>query len=673
MPSAPPFLDLSEGQISDLMAQVEKHRDEGEQSRGDFDLRHADRYRRFLADPLLRPPGPWPEAARLFMPITRSVLERLHTEIWQALFGNMLNIQMVPFGDEDVPGTQMASRFLRWSLQTALRVAHPTGFRQISEDWLFDALLDSVGVIKVGAWEPPWKPPSGDARKFLRRLVRLDAVDVGTLYVASDAEGLQYPQCRFVHQEFFLSADHLLRMERQGFDVPSYDSLGDSQQMTERKRVELEREGERVIAFYPDSTPYVEAYERFVVDDEEEDVIVSYFPEAQVAGTSHNTAANHGRFAGARRLIDVFPQDDRPRRPFFPSTVWRQPRQWRGLNVPDRLESMQDLINRLHEQLVNYGDVSMLPYVFVNTFLTGELPDLRTVRPGSTVPIDDLNGVQFAPTRSLNRHFAEQIQLSYASIERDTNVSDYNLGRNQDKPGRTPATTALAVLGEARKSYAQLVSHVAEQASDLLTFAFRLWQEIIPDDTYVQMFDPEPSAEDAKMNLWDRLFAPAPLTETGQAPRPQRVALPISKEQLSGCFDAHIEVNPNEQFDRQVAMSLFQLTSPAIPDYPLGTRLMLKRLWGSFDARGFDEVYPEEIALRQTQLRELATQVQIATFEMQLRQYEQQDAQQQLAQLQQGAQSFHQTGAISPQFAQAVQGMLASGGGQGGRNGAARS
>lgn len=55
-----PFLDLSEAQISDLTAQVEDHKDEAMASRGDFDLRHADRYRRFLADPLLRPPGPWP-------------------------------------------------------------------------------------------------------------------------------------------------------------------------------------------------------------------------------------------------------------------------------------------------------------------------------------------------------------------------------------------------------------------------------------------------------------------------------------------------------------------------------------------------------------------------------------------------------------------------------------
>src|SRR6266850_1125534 len=311
--------NLSDGQWGDLTEQVIKHRDEALTSRGEFDLRHADRYRRYLADPTLRPPGPWPEAARLFVPNTRNVLEKLHSEMWSSLFGNMHQIQVTPFGDEDVSKTDVATRFIRWSLGKPLSIANAGGFAQVSADLLFDALLDSVGVAKITQWTPPWRPPSEDARRFLKRLVRIDALDLGMLLVAADAEGLQFPQCRFVAQEFFLTPDDLLRMERAGFDIPDYDELGYSQQMTERKRVELERGGERVVEFKPDSIPFVESYERFVLDEDEgdeEDVIVSWFPDAQVQGTSSNTASNRGRIAGIRKLIEVFPQDDRPRRPF---------------------------------------------------------------------------------------------------------------------------------------------------------------------------------------------------------------------------------------------------------------------------------------------------------------------------------------------------------------------
>lgn len=54
------FLKLSGSQEQRLTAQVEKHRDEALLARADFPIRHSERYRRFLADPTLRPPGPWP-------------------------------------------------------------------------------------------------------------------------------------------------------------------------------------------------------------------------------------------------------------------------------------------------------------------------------------------------------------------------------------------------------------------------------------------------------------------------------------------------------------------------------------------------------------------------------------------------------------------------------------
>lgn len=54
------FLHLSGSQEQRLTAQVEEHRDEALLARADFPIRHAERYRRFLADPTLRPPGPWP-------------------------------------------------------------------------------------------------------------------------------------------------------------------------------------------------------------------------------------------------------------------------------------------------------------------------------------------------------------------------------------------------------------------------------------------------------------------------------------------------------------------------------------------------------------------------------------------------------------------------------------
>lgn len=583
-------------------------------------------------------------------------MERLHDEILQELFANLMQIRAVPVGDEDMAGADTVTDFMQWAISK-------TGEWWQTSSWLImDALIDSVGVARVSTWHAPWAAPAGRQQRFLARQVRIEALDLGMLLVAPDAEGLQYPECRFVAQEFFLNTDDLRQMERRGFDVPDYDELGDSQQMTERKQIELEREGERVIEFHPESIAFVESYERFTLDDDigDEDLIISWFPDAQIQGTSSNTASNHGRLAGVRRLTDVFPQDDRPRRPFFPVAFWGQPRQWRGLNVPDRLESMQDLINRLHEQLVNYGEVSMLPFVFVNTFLTGEIPDLRTVRPGTTVPIDDISGVQFAPTRSLNRHFAEQIQLMQANVERDSHVTDFSLGR-QGQATNAPRTlgATMALLGESRKSFSKMVRDGAAQFSRILSFSFRLWQEILPDDTYVTLRsgqEPQAAASDqeAPITLWDQLFARQAITATGQPVSRSKKAVPISKDALSGFYDITIDVNPDVQFDQQVLMSLFQITAPALADYPLGMRSMLKRLWTVFNQPGFDDIYPEEVAMLQTQQRVMALQVQLATFEAQLGQLDQATAQQQLQQFQQiGQQAAEQLG-LSPENAVAL-------------------
>lgn len=602
---------LTTAQLDDLRTQVEQNRDEALDSRGDWPSRHSERYRRFLADPSLRPPGPWPDAPRLFISVTRYVLERLHAELWQTLFGLEDNIRLVPFGEEDVETADLAQRFMRWSLRKLVK------WSVVSSSLLFDALLDSAGAAKVVAWTPPWRLPD-TARRFFPRIARVDPLDLSTMLVPPDAEGFQYPDARYIGQEFYLRKDDLIRMRRQGYpNIPDPDEwMPYDQTPTERERAEIEREGTTPSHFHKDTYLFVESYERAVLDHrsgEEEDVIVSWFPYAQAGD---GTTTRPARIVRVRRLIEVYPQDDRPRRPFFPITIWAQPRQWRGMNVPDRLESMQDLINRLHEQMVNYGDVSMLPYVFANVFLTGDLPDLRQVRPGSTVPIEDVNGVQFAPVRSLNRHFMEQIQMAFSNIERDTSVTDANLGRQSDRPNapRTASAT-LAYLQESRKTFGGLARHAANQFGDLLTFYNRLWQEILPPAFVAPLRRVADIEEDDTRDLFGRLF--------GGDVRNRFVAMRVVRQQLSGIFDAELDINPEAPYERQTLISLAQLIMPSTANYAMGQRELLRRVWEAYEQHGFEQIWPEQVASIQTQTQILTQQVQLETLRAQLSQFAQ--------------------------------------------------
>lgn len=602
---------LTAAQLNDLRVQIETNRNDALEARGDWPSRHAERYRRYLADPSLRPPGPWPDAPRLFIAVTRYVMERLHAELWQTLFGVEDNIRLVPFGEEDVEHAELAQRFMRWSLRKLI------AWSQISATALFDALLDSAGVAKIVAYTPPWTLPD-TARRFFPRTVRVDPLDQSTMLIPPDAEGFQYPEARYIGQEFYLREDDLIRMRRQGYyDIPDPDEWMPSDQTpTERQRAEIEREGLSPRPFHPDTYLFVESYERAVIDTrsgEEEDLIVSWFPDAQAGD---GTTTRPSRIVRVRRLLEVYPQDDRPRRPFFPITIWPQPRQWRGMNVPDRLESMQDLINRLHEQMVNYGDVSMLPYIFANVFLTGDLPDLRQVRPGSTVPIEDTNGVQFAPVRSLNRHFMEQIQMAFSNIERDTAVTDFNLGRQSDRPNapRTASAT-MALLQESRRTFGMIARHAAGQFGDLLTFYNRLWQEILPPAFIAPLRRVSDIQEDDTRDLFGRLF--------GGDVTNRHVAMHVVRQQLQGMFDAEVDINPEAPYERQTLLSLAQLIMPSTANYAMGQRELLKRVWEAYEQHGFEQIWPESVANIQTQTQILAQQVQLETLRAQLAQFAQ--------------------------------------------------
>lgn len=624
-------LRLSEAQLTDLRRQVEQHRDEAMQARGDWPTRHSEHYRRFLADPSLRPPGPWPDAPRLFIAVTRYVHERLMSDIWQTLFGVPASLRLIPFGEEDVQPAQMATRLLHWLLRKQLNGTTAAGaWERTSATGLFDTLLDSAAVYKVVGWTPPWEIPT-TARTRFTRTVRIDPLDQGMLLVPPDATGLQYPDASYIAQDMHLSRDDLFRLRKEGYDIPDPDEVkGDDPIPTERQQIEMEREGQTARPFHPDTYLFTESYERFRLDTRskfEEDVIVSWFPDAQAGDGTKNAS---GKIARVRRLIDVFPQDDRPRRPFFEITIWPQPRQWRGLNVPDRIESMQDMINRLHEQLLNYGDVSILPYVFANTFLTGELPDLRQVRPGSTVAVEDVGGVQFAPTRSLNRHFAEQIQLAFSNVERDTAVTDFQSGRQSDRPNapRTASAT-LALLQESRKSFSMLARHVAVQYQHMLTFYFRLWQEILPARITAPLRLAGEIENQETQDAITRLFG-------GDATN-RAVAVTLSKEQLSGIFDAELDIDPEAQFDRQILVSLAQLILPAIAQYPVGQRELLKRTWEAFDQKGFEHIWPYQVAATDTQILHATKQVQLYNLQLQLQQLQTVQNQQAAAQEQQQA------------------------------------
>ena len=128
----------------------------------------------------------------------------------------------------------------------------------------------------------------------------------------------------------------------------------------------------------------------------------------------------------------------------------------------------------------------------------------------------------------------------------------------------------------------------------------------------------------------------------------------MTKGQLSGIFDAEVQVNPEASFDKQVLITLAQVISPAIQTtYAAGQRELLKRIWEAFDQKGFEQIWPAQVAATQTQIQILTQQLQLEQLRTQLQameaqrqQMEQQTAIQGQAQqlLQQGQGVMQQMG-----------------------------
>jgi hypothetical protein len=650
-------LKLTPTQRTALLKQVRDHYAEAVDARGDWPTRHDRRFRRFLADPTLRPTGPWVNAPRLFTTDTRSAFETIHSQLWTGVFPGMESVTVDPFDEAALDHLETAEKTMRHCLRYCINDADKGGWAHIGKMALFDALCDSTGFLKVYPWRPPWRDATPDT------LIRIDNVDEGTLLIPPGASGTQYPDAPYFGQEVYVRWDDLVRKKRQGFRVPARDAFQPrAQPVSDRERTEEEREGRQVD---PDREGYlvVELYERFVLDrasDEEEDIVVSFYPDLD----------DEHCLGRVLPLTELFPNQVQPLRPFFAVTVWAMPRQLRGLNVPDRMETPQDILNRLSEQMVNYGDVSILPFFFYNALVTGDLPDLRQVMPGQGVPVNDLGGIQQVERASLNRHFLEQGQYWSSKVEGDLHISDFSTGRAPTRPNapRTLGGTQL-LLQQGREAFSGLVQHLGYQYSAPLDFYWRLWQHYVPPGMQVPLkrakavpspqgppptplfdsyapFGPPPSngadalgmgaAAPGGMGLPGLPGAPPPgmappaMPGMGMPPGMAPPGLPpgmgegpavehadalmqpeaerllaaeVLPEDLEGIYSVHLKVNPDLPFDRQVLTQLGTQMVPILqPIYPIGARLLVKKIWEVNGQTGFDAMYPEAIAMMQTQL-----------------------------------------------------------------------
>lgn len=631
-PRSPTALQLSDAETQRLLMQLRRHYEEAIQHRQPQETRRAQRYRRYLGDVTLRDGlQPWEGAPQLFLPLTRQTIETLCGRFAKALLGTPETIQLTGVGEEDVQLAWRRQAFQRWQLFVLNDLATTV------DDALQDAAIDGLGLLKVYRYAQPYPMPPG--LEMLQTIVKYEAMDAGVMLLPPDARGTQYPEARYVGQQLWVvPRDSFPEMTRRGFTLPRVnpDAPPPAQyEPDQRALLDFTRDGIHPEALQEDAVELVEMYEVLTRDDGTAVFVVAHwFPQLVYGGGPDDGPQPH--LARVTALETALPQTafPRPMWPYFPLVLWPQARQLRGMSVPDRLETPQDALNRLAEQMLHLGDITILPWIFANVALTGEVPDLTKMRPGTIVPLDNLGpqSLQIHQPTSDNRHFAEQMQVVRSWAEEDSNVTAFTQGRSATQPNAPRTLGGLSLLlQQGQEAYSQQVVKLARQLSEALRFGYALWQG---QDLMGLQF-PAPQEAALEQRLFDGL-------QEGQAPAvPQVRPVQMTGEELSGLFDVRVQVNPDAHLEQQKLLTLGErLDAVLAPVWPEGRRLLWREVWTRLGLQGFDRFYPEFVAKKQSMLMALGLQVQLTQFEMQLLQAGQQqailDAQQQASQASQG-------------------------------------
>lgn len=620
-PMAPPgprprhvSIQLDPDQQSRLLYQLREHYDEAIQSREEQEARRALRYRRYLADPTLRDGmQPWTDAPQVFTSLTRNTMERLADEMMDVLLTSYDTITVKGIGEEDVQGAKRKEQFLRWALETL------NHFKATLRDGLMDALLDGLGVLKVypqrlsfdGWLTPDEQAQMGQTLALLQTIIQIETVDQGNLLIPPDATGLQYPEARYLGEQHWVhTIDDFPDLRQRGYQLIEVDPWGfepeGQQQLEERIRLQFSRDSLEPQQLYRGRVEMVGQYERFDVDGDgiREFIVVHWFP-----GGVYGDLDSGGALARVLLLKDALPQTQfpRPMWPYFGLRFWRQARQLRGMNVPDRLETAQDVLNRLIEQCLQQGEIDILPFFFYNVALTGELPDLTQVKPGQGVPIETGGNVVFKPNTSHNQHYAELLNMVRALAEEDTSVTSFTQGRSSEQPNQPRTVGGLALLlQQGNKAFAQQALDLADQVSDPIEYDLALWQHHMPPQVEIPL--PNTEAIEARL-LQGQSASGLPLQPTT-----------ITADDMSGVFDLSIGCHPDALADQQKFLSLAEHLDQLLQDYPIGRRLLWKDIWEKMGLQQFDLYWPEEWARIQTMLHVLQADMQLGQLEMGLMQ-----------------------------------------------------
>lgn len=212
----------------------------------------------------------------------------------------------------------------------------------------------------------------------------------------------------------------------------------------------------------------LECYRSYDIDGDglNEEIIVWLSPHAR------------GRVLGWDYLDNVYAHGRRPFRigKFFPI-----PFRWYGLAFAEVVKGIQDEINAIHNQRVDYGTLQNIPFFFYRASSSLQQTPL-TLRPGQGIPVDNPQQDLFFPKFQGDQAWGQQEEaVLMQHYERLSGLTDLSIGRQPNRVGATrTAAGTQTLLSEAGLRFKGAMTAFQQFWIGIFTDILSLDQEYLP-------------------------------------------------------------------------------------------------------------------------------------------------------------------------------------------------
>jgi hypothetical protein len=470
--------------------------------------------------------GPWENASTYHVPVTLTYGKAVHARLWQ-LFSNPNGFFSVESKTEAFKDKETTiKQFMDWVMEQQCN--SQMGARREIDRWLWDVVMGGSGYLK-GYWKKEVRRyrdvvPVIEQTETLSfdpmNLTGVPKSDVKSKTIEKEVEKvevLQTPQLkRILHEDIvlpigqhdpqdsdwvmtrvYMSDDDLkVRAEQGTFWKGAVEACLGHKEDIYRQAMNGEQTGQikydrtfmdgfETDAYANEMHVIFEWYGKAYVEEGDVNEIVfnkdiSKQKEEIVAWVHHGT----GRVLGWTYLARISPSAIRP---IFKADFVTFPDRSNGVGVAELLYDIGRNIDAVYNLRFDNGQLASIP-MFAYRSGSSLKPHLMRIRPGTGIPVDDVNDIkQFSFPYLTSFGYQEEQQLTQYS-EKLLSIGELQLGRAPDKVGALRNATGSNLI--ASESSIQLEIHfdrIAHCMGRVLQFIFRLCRERMDGDIFFRV------------------------------------------------------------------------------------------------------------------------------------------------------------------------------------------